>query len=97
MPGRADELNQPLEKAYRLASFVKLDELMCVDALHRRESCRGHFHAESQIEEGKAKHNDKNFLHIAVWECGGRPDAAPILHKEDLTYKSIQLKQRDRK
>ncbi|EFN92419.1 fumarate reductase/succinate dehydrogenase flavoprotein subunit [Mobiluncus mulieris] len=97
VPGRADELNQSLEKAYRLADFMELGELMCIDALHRRESCGGHFRAESQTEEGEAKRDDENFLYVAAWEYGGKPDAAPILHKEDLIYKDIQLKQRSYK
>ena len=66
VPGRADELNQSLEKAYRLADFMELGELMCIDALHRRESCGGHFRAESQTEEGEAKRDDENFLYVAA-------------------------------
>lgn len=97
IPGRADELNQSLEKACRLADFMELGELMCIDALHRRESCGGHFRAESQTEEGEAKRDDENFLYVAAWEYGGKPDAAPILHKEDLIYKDIELKQRSYK
>lgn len=97
VPGRADELNQSLEKAYRVADFMELGELMCIDALHRKESCGGHFRAESQTEEGEAKRDDENFLYVAAWEYGGKPDAAPILHKEDLIYKDIQLKQRSYK
>ena len=97
IPGRADELNQSLEKACRVADFLELGELMCIDALHRKESCGGHFRAESQTEEGEAKRDDENFLYVGAWEYGGDPSAAPILHKEDLIYKDIQLKQRSYK
>ncbi|MCI6583867.1 MAG: fumarate reductase/succinate dehydrogenase flavoprotein subunit [Mobiluncus sp.] len=97
IPGRADELNQSLEKACRLADFLELGELMCIDALHRKESCGGHFRAESQTEEGEAKRDDENFLYVGAWEYGGEPNAAPVLHKEDLIYKDIQLKQRSYK
>ncbi|MDD7541262.1 MAG: fumarate reductase/succinate dehydrogenase flavoprotein subunit [Mobiluncus porci] len=97
IPGRADELNQSLEKACRLADFLELGELMCIDALHRKESCGGHFRAESQTEEGEAKRDDENFLYVGAWEYGGEPNAAPVLHKEDLIYNDIQLKQRSYK
>ena len=97
IPGRADELNQSLEKACRVADFLELGELMCIDALHRKESCGGHFRAESQTEEGEALRHDDEFLYVAAWQYGGSEGAAPILHKEDLIYKDIQLKQRSYK
>lgn len=91
--GEADELNQNLEKAGRVADFLELGELMCIDALHRRESCGGHFRAESQTPDGEALRDDKNFAYVAAWEWGGQ-DAAPTLHKEALAFESVELKQR---
>ena len=93
--GEADTLNQSLEKAGRVADFLELGELMCIDALHRRESCGGHFRAESQTDDGEALRHDDEFAYVAAWEFGG--DGAPVLHKEDLNYKFIELKQRSYK
>jgi succinate dehydrogenase / fumarate reductase flavoprotein subunit len=70
--GSADTLNQSLEKAGRVADFLELGELMCIDALHRRESCGGHFRAESQTEDGEALRHDDQFLYVAAWEFAGR-------------------------
>ena len=98
--GTADTLNQSLERAGRVADFLELGELMCIDALHRRESCGGHFRAESQTEDGEALRHDDEFLYVAAWEFGGGEDGVfgtPVLHKEDLVYKSIELKQRSYK
>ena len=99
--GSADTLNQSLEKAGRVADFLELGELMCIDALHRRESCGGHFRAESQTEDGEALRHDDQFLYVAGWEYAGSGDeggmAAPILHKEPLVYDAIALKQRSYK
>ena len=99
--GAADTLNQSLEKAGRVADFLELGELMCIDALNRRESCGGHFRAESQTEDGEAKRDDANFRYVAAWEFGGTPDGGdtgiPILHKEDLVYEAIALKERSYK
>ncbi|MFW5469105.1 fumarate reductase/succinate dehydrogenase flavoprotein subunit [Knoellia sp. CPCC 206435] len=104
--GAADTLNQSLEKAGRVADFLELGELMCIDALHRRESCGGHFRAESQTEDGEALRHDDEFAYVAAWEFSS-PDGeqegvgagmgAPVLHKEDLTYEFIELKQRSYK
>ena len=94
--GAADTLNQSLEKAGRVADFLELGELMCIDALHRRESCGGHFRTESQTEEGEALRHDDEYAYVAAWEWGG-DNGAPVLHKEDLTYEFIQLKQRSYK
>ena len=69
--GAADTLNQSLEKAGRVADFLELGELMCIDALHRRESCGGHFRAESQTEDGEALRHDDEFAYVAAWEWGG--------------------------
>lgn len=92
--GTADSLNQSLEKAGRVADFLELGELMCIDALHRRESCGGHFRAESVTEDGEALRHDDEFAYVAAWEYG---DGAPVLHKEDLNYTFIELKQRSYK
>ena len=94
--GAADTLNQSLEKAGRVADFLELGELMCIDALHRRESCGGHFRAESQTEDGEALRHDDEFAYVAAWEWGGQ-DGAPVLHKEDLVYEFVELKQRSYK
>jgi succinate dehydrogenase / fumarate reductase flavoprotein subunit len=88
VPGVGAELNQNLEKAGRVADFLELGELMCIDALHRTESCGGHFRAESQDEEGEAKRDDENFSYVAAWEWGGGDE--PILHKEDLEFEYVK-------
>jgi succinate dehydrogenase / fumarate reductase flavoprotein subunit len=94
--GGNEQINQSLEKAGRVADFLELAELMCIDALHRRESCGGHFRAESQTEDGEALRHDDEFAYAAAWEFGG-PDAPPVLHKETLVYENIELKQRSYK
>nr|WP_156969810.1 fumarate reductase/succinate dehydrogenase flavoprotein subunit [Knoellia subterranea] len=104
--GSADTLNQSLEKAGRVADFLELGELMCIDALHRRESCGGHFRAESQTEDGEALRHDDEFAYVAAWEFTppsgeqegvGAGMGTPVLHKEDLVYEFIELKQRSYK
>jgi succinate dehydrogenase / fumarate reductase flavoprotein subunit len=99
--GAADSLNQSLEKAGRVADFFELGELMCIDALNRRESCGGHFRAESQTEDGEALRHDDLYAYVAAWEYAGQPDGndmgAPVLHKEDLVYTAIEMKQRSYK
>ena len=94
--GVNEDFNQTLERAGRVADFLELGELMCVDALVRRESCGGHFRAESQTEDGEALRHDDEFLHVSAWEFTG-PGNAPILHKEPLEYEFIELKQRSYK
>ncbi|MDQ1104458.1 succinate dehydrogenase / fumarate reductase flavoprotein subunit [Nocardioides zeae] len=94
--GSAESLNQDLEKAGRVADFIELGELMCIDALNRRESCGGHFRAESQTEDGEALRHDDEFAYVAAWEWGGE-DGSPVLHKEDLIYTAIEMKQRSYK
>ncbi|WP_159619601.1 fumarate reductase/succinate dehydrogenase flavoprotein subunit [Ruania rhizosphaerae] len=94
--GVNEELNQTLEKAGRVADFIELGELMCIDALHREESCGGHFRAEHQTEDGEALRDDENFAYVAAWEFGG-DGGQPILHKEDLVYTEIEMKQRSYK
>ena len=96
VPGKADELNQSLEKAGRVADFMELGELMCIDALHRKESCGGHFRAESQTEEGEALRDDANYAYVAAWEWNGENEP-PTMHKEDLKYEFIEMKQRSYK
>ena len=94
--GVNEDFNQTLERAGRLADFFELGELMCIDALHRRESCGGHFRAESQTEDGEALRHDDQFLYVGAWEWGGE-GGKPVLHKEPLVYKAIELKQRSYK
>jgi succinate dehydrogenase / fumarate reductase, flavoprotein subunit len=94
--GTDEELNQSLEKAGRVADFLELAELMCLDAQQRAESCGGHFRIESQTPEGEAKRDDANFCYVAAWEYTG-PGQAPALHKEPLTFEHIHLAQRSYK
>jgi succinate dehydrogenase / fumarate reductase flavoprotein subunit len=94
--GSDKELNQALERAGRVADFFELGELMCIDALVRRESCGGHFRAESQTEDGEALRNDDEFAHVSAWEFGG-DGHKPILHKEPLVYEHVAMKQRSYK
>ena len=94
--GVNEDFNQTLERAGRVADFLELGELMCIDALHRAESCGGHFRAESQTEDGEALRHDDQFLYVGAWEFTGTGEA-PILHKEPLVYEAIELKQRSYK
>ncbi|WP_457204100.1 fumarate reductase/succinate dehydrogenase flavoprotein subunit [Nocardioides sp. HB32] len=94
--GTAESLNQSLEKAGRVADFFELGELMCIDALNRRESCGGHFRSESQTEDGEALRHDDQFAYVAAWEFAG-DEELPVLHKEDLVYTAIEMKQRSYK
>lgn len=96
VPGRRDEYNPELEKAWRVADFLELGELMCEDALHRNESCGGHFREEYQTGDGEALRDDNNFMYVAAWEWRG-DDARPELHKEKLEYEEIQVSQRSYK
>jgi len=96
IPGALDDLNPELQKAARLADFLELGELMAIDALHREESCGGHFREEYQSKEGEALRNDKDFSYVAAWEFKGM-DSEPELHKEPLKFENIELKQRDYK
>jgi succinate dehydrogenase / fumarate reductase, flavoprotein subunit len=94
--GEQGVFNQNLEHAGRVADFIELAELMCVDALHRNESCGGHFRAESQTPEGEALRDDENFAYVAAWEY--TPDGTPpVLHREALEYEYIHLAQRSYK
>ena len=96
VPGTQYEFNQELEKALRLEDFFEIGELMARDALHREESCGGHFRVESQTEEGEAKRDDKNFMYVAAWEYKGE-GKEPELHKEPLKYEFIKVATRNYK
>jgi len=94
--GGMDELNQSLEKANRVSDFFEVAELMCRDALHRAESCGGHFRVESETPDGEAKRDDANFSYVAAWEWTGRGET-PALHKEPLAFEHVPLSQRSYK
>jgi succinate dehydrogenase / fumarate reductase flavoprotein subunit len=94
--GANEELNQALERAGRVADFFELGELMCIDALARRESCGGHFRVESQTPDGEALRDDEEFAYVSAWEFAG-DDGRPILHKEPLVYEHVEMKQRSYK
>jgi succinate dehydrogenase / fumarate reductase flavoprotein subunit len=96
IPGSGSELNQTLEHAGRVADFLELGELMCLDALHREESCGGHFRTEHQTPDGEALRDDANFAYVAAWEYAGE-DKSPVLNKEPLVYENIKLSQRSYK
>jgi len=96
VPGSASEINQALEKAARVADFFELGELMCRDALHREESCGGHFRVEHQTEDGEAKRDDSKFCYVAAWEWTGG-NSAQKLHREPLTFEHVQLATRSYK
>ena len=94
--GSAESINQSLEKAGRVADFLELGELMCRDALERRESCGGHFREEHQTPEGEAQRDDVNFTHVSAWEWKG-PDTAPVMHREELDFEYVKPTQRSYK
>jgi len=94
--GDGASFNQSLERAGRVADFLELAELMCRDALDREESCGGHFRLEHQTEEGEARRDDVNQIHVSAWEWHG-PEAAPERHKEPLQFDHVQLAQRSYK
>ena len=96
VPGTADSFNQELEKAGRVADFLELGELFAKDALHRNESCGGHFREEYQTDEGEAQRDDENFAYVAAWEYKGKPSDA-VLHKEPLVYENLKLATRSYK
>ena len=91
-----EELNQSLEKAGRVADFLELAELIVIDALHRKESCGGHFREESQTEDGEAKRDDANFAYVAAWEYTGTL-SRPTLKTEPLAFENVHLAQRSYK
>lgn len=96
IPGDANGMNTELEKAGRVADFLELGELFAKDALHREESCGGHFREEYQTPEGEALRDDENFKYVAAWEYKGEPKDA-VLHKEELVYENIEVKTRSYK
>jgi succinate dehydrogenase / fumarate reductase, flavoprotein subunit len=96
VPGTGEELNQSLEKAGRVADFLELAELMCIDALHREESCGGHFRVDHQTPDGEALRHDDAFAYVAAWEYMGE-GKSPVLHKETLAFEHVALAQRSYK
>ena len=94
--GSEGELNQNLEHAGRLADFLEFGELLCFDALHRNESCGGHFRTEYQTEDGEAKRDDQNYAYVAAWEYAGE-GKSPILNKEPLVYEEVHMSTRSYK
>ncbi|MBZ2185797.1 MAG: fumarate reductase/succinate dehydrogenase flavoprotein subunit [Bryobacter sp.] len=96
VPGSGSDLNQQLENAGRVADFIELGELMCLDALDRNESCGGHFREEYQTPEGEAQRDDENYAYVAAWEYKGE-NAAPVLNKEPLSFEYVKPAQRSYK
>src|SRR5687768_17292139 len=96
VPGSDAQLNQALEKAGRVADFLEFAEAMCVDALHREESCGGYFREEYQTPDGEAQRDDARFTYAAAWEFAGVGNA-PVLHREPLTFENVPLTQRSYK
>jgi succinate dehydrogenase / fumarate reductase flavoprotein subunit len=95
VPGSGESLNQALERAGRVADFFELAELMCRDALHRGESCGGHFREEHQTAEGEALRDDERYAYVAAWEH--RPGGEPALHREALHFEYVQPSRRSYK
>ncbi len=93
VPGESGDLNQSLEYAGRVADFMEFAELLCHDALHRRESCGGHFREEFQTPDGEARRDDQNFAYVAAWEYQGL-EKPPVLHKEPLQYEEVSMSTR---
>ena len=96
VPGGLEEMNKELEKAGRVADFLELGELFAKDALERNESCGGHFREEFATPEGEAKRNDKDYTYVSAWEYKGEPSKA-VLHKEELVFDNIEVKERSYK
>jgi len=94
--GSGTGINEPLERAGRVADFLELGELMCRDALAREESCGAHFREEHQTPEGEAKRDDRRYTHVSVWEFEG-PDTEPVEHREPLEFEDVSLSQRSYK
>jgi succinate dehydrogenase / fumarate reductase flavoprotein subunit len=95
VPGGQYEYNPELDKAGRVADFMELAELMCIDALHRNESCGGHFREEYQTEDGEALRQDDKYMYVAAWEYKGEGNFE--LHKEELNYEVVKPSQRSYK
>lgn len=96
VPGKNEEMNTELEKALRLADYFELAKLIATDALHREESCGGHFRIEHQTDEGETRRNDDDFMYVAAWEYQGF-DKTEVMHKEMLEYQDVEIKQRNYK
>ena len=97
IPGTKEGLNIELDKAIHLRDFITMGELIAYDALHREESCGGHFREEHQTEEGEAKRDDANFFYVGCWEYQGSDEKAPVLIKEPLEYEAIKVQTRNYK
>ena len=97
IPGTKEGLNVELDKAIHLRDFILMGELIANDALHREESCGGHFREEHQTEEGEAKRDDENFFYVGCWEYQGNDDNTPVLSKEPLEYEIIKVQTRNYK
>ena len=97
IPGSKEGLNIELDKAIHLRDFIIMGELIAYDALHREESCGGHFREEHQTEEGEAKRDDANFFYVGCWEYQGSDEKAPVLIKEPLEYEAIKVQTRNYK
>ena len=97
IPGKKEGLHIELDKAIHLRDFILMGELVAYDALHREESCGGHFREEHQTEEGEAKRNDKDFFYVGCWEYQGDDTKAPELIKEPLEYEAIKVQTRNYK
>ena len=97
VPGSSDEMNPELEKVMRVADLIELGQLMAVDALHREESCGGHFREEHQDSEGETLRDDENFKYVGAWEYNGSDSKQSTLHKEDLNYEFIKIAARNYK
>ncbi|HCF63527.1 MAG TPA: fumarate reductase/succinate dehydrogenase flavoprotein subunit, partial [Chitinophagaceae bacterium] len=95
IPGKVNEMNNELDKAGRVADFLELGELMCLDALDRKESCGGHFREESQTPDGEAQRDDENYSYVAAWELTGNNQWT--LHKEKLQFEIVKPTQRSYK
>ena len=96
MLGANEEINQSLEKAGRVADFLELAELMCLDALERNESCGGHFREEYQTPDGETLRDDENYCHVSAWFFNGAGQK-PVMKKEPLNFESVHLTQRSYK
>ncbi|RZL99034.1 MAG: fumarate reductase/succinate dehydrogenase flavoprotein subunit, partial [Pedobacter sp.] len=90
-------MNPELEKAFRVADFLELGQLMAIDALNRNESCGGHFREDHATPEGEAERDDVNYKYVAAWEYKGMDINQSTVHKEDLVYENIEVKARSYK
>ncbi|HSA86966.1 MAG TPA: hypothetical protein VLE46_12350, partial [Nitrospira sp.] len=88
VPGSGETFNQELEYAGRVADYLEFADLLCHDALHRKESCGAHFREEYQTDDGEPKRDDTRFAHVAAWEY--RIGESPVLHREPLTFEFVQ-------